>query len=193
MKVTVLFRSYFRAACVTAILLGLLVSPELAGRSLSSHSSLVYCPLQKQWVKRIEPQKFRPISGLPEICSDTKAKADFLEGLLISSISDIEIQDSDIADNLFFVYQTKGVRAFSEIPSAPDAPRIPSSEIASRKNGAIAARGELITGIVEIFLLEQLSWPPTRRSASEFPFPECANSEFVSYTINTRGPPHSFS
>lgn len=89
--------------------------------SSPASQNLVYCPLQKQWVKRSERVE-KPVVSFTDICTGTRGKAEFLGRLSLVSRRSNTVTDQTKADSYFFSYVKRGDAAFAGLPSAPDAP-----------------------------------------------------------------------
>lgn len=86
---------------------------------------LVFCPLQKEWVKGNQSKRRTSSLSIFETCATTAAKSEFLRKIaertfLISSVKEFDPID------LFLDYTSKGERAFA---SPTELPRSPSGQI----------------------------------------------------------------
>lgn len=175
------------------LLLGLIsvffCSISLAGLESDRSSDLVFCPLQKQWVKRLEPGKIVLPAPLTDICAPKKDKTVFLEKLLGSFRSKFGNYQTTNIGGLFLSYKVKGDRAFSEMPSSPPEPKAPFSFVEKVLSGTVANRFGHIATIVQIVSLEQLSRPPTQTSEALFSPVFLRDLETFSTSTSPRGPP----
>ena len=166
-----------------------LCSISLAGLGSDRSSDLVFCPLQKQWVKRLEPERIVRREPLTDICAPKKDKTVFLEKLLGSFRSKIGIYKAANIGELFLNYKAKGNGAFSELPSSPPERKTPLFVVDKVLSGSVANRFGNIATIVQIFSLEHLSRPPTQTAKSHFSPALFSDLESVSTSTSPRGPP----
>ncbi|MBK7392285.1 MAG: hypothetical protein IPI64_03160 [Chloracidobacterium sp.] len=152
-------------------------------------SGLVFCPLQKQWVKKSEPKKAESTPPLPDICAAVKGKTAFVEKLVAGVGSRIATAGKVDVSELFFSFVAKGDKAFSEIPSSPDLPKMPLTVVEKAQGGTNVVRSGFLAVNTRTFSFEQVSRPPTPKSVSDFNSPQITGLQSVAYAINTRGPP----
>lgn len=155
----------------------------------SNNGDLVFCPLQRQWVKKSEPKKVKSKEPLSDICGSKKTKTVFLHELILAANTEVKAGHNVNIGELFVSFSAKGGKAFSELPSAPDSPKMPLTVIEKVQGGANIGRGGFVAITTQIFSLEQLSRPPTRNTASNFCSPQMTDLLSVAYAIHTRGPP----
>ena len=149
----------------------------------------MFCPLQKQWVKRNEPKQRKSIIPLFDICAGNKDKSDFLDRLAIVAGPNVGFDSQAEAGASFFRYQEKGDHAFAELPSRPKHPKNTEVTLLREQIGSSNFGIDPVSASVQIFSLNQLSQPPTRSETTNFP-PYCFRSSGTSANrINTRGPP----
>lgn len=155
----------------------------------AERAGLVFCPLQKKWVKEGEAGKVAPAVPLSDICAPRRGKSTFAASLLTAVSSQISVNKNLDLTQLFFAFQVKGSGAFAELPSAPDAPRPPTTLSEKTVVTAGIDRNGFIAVPAKEFSFEQLSRPPTASSATNFHLPQIADLKMVADVTNPRGPP----
>lgn len=155
-----------------------------------NRGDLVFCPLQKIFVKRSEPKKIEPRVALSDLCAVDKVKADFLERLVVS-VNSKRVDGKLNLGELFFSFSATGDRAFSNLPSVPEAPGFPLAVVEKVQGVSGIERNGHIAVNTQVFSLQQLSRPPTRRPLTRFHFPPISDLASPAYAINSRGPPSS--
>ena len=173
---------------VCSFVCGVIASSFAITPGLPENAGVVFCPLQKKWVKggsQIAELKPTPLS---EICSPVKDKNSFTSSLIsILNSRVLEKTKIDIA-TLFFAFKAKGNRAFSDLPSDPQLPSAPVSVNEVTVPAAGHSRGDVIAVLSPFFTLEQLSRPPTE-AVCDLYFPCVAELPAKLVAINPRGPP----
>ena len=171
-----------------------LISVNFLPQSTKNDSEdLVYCPLQKTWVKRdlpVEPIKVE--FPLGEICSSQNKKESFLFDLGKSTVSRQIIFNRRDEVNLFFNYLGKGKTAFAYFESEQNLPEHKLVRAALQEKGA-NTNFRIDFSIIRKteFVLEQFSRPPTVQKTSKFDFKIISALEEISHNINPRSPPFS--
>lgn len=171
-----------------------LISVNFLPQSTQNDSEdLVYCPLQKTWVKRDLPgEPVKVEFPLGEICSSQKNKESFLSDLGKIASSNQIIFDKQDEANLFFNYLEKGKKAFAYFESTQNHPKHQLVRNALNEKGANTNyKIEFEPNRSEEFVLSQLSRPPTVRKTSKFDFQIVYSLEKISHNINPRSPPFS--
>lgn len=154
-----------------------------------NYGDLVFCPLQKQWVKRLEPKQVESKEALSDICGNKNTKTVFLHELIIAANTKVKAGHNVKIVELFISFSAKGGKAFSELPSAPDSPKMPLNVVEKVQGGASIGRNGFVAISTQIFSLEQLSRPPTLKTVSNFYPPQLTDLQSVACSIHTRGPP----
>lgn len=161
-------------------------------KSLSTE--LVFCPLQKVWVKGNQSgSELRSIDdSLDEICAPSESKQHFVFELAKSLFSK-RIEAAQITrEQLFFRYLEKGRQAFAEIN--------PSGNLPDRQLTKAAAKETISTTNYQVdfnqksaavFALETLARPPTFHHDTNFDFQFAHELKKISRNINPRSPPFS--
>lgn len=166
----------------------------ISAKQNNPSNDLVYCPLQKKWVKKnqnlSEPKKVE--KPLDEICSSSKNKESFIFGLF-SVISTKQFSSTkENEESLFFKFLKKGERAFSE---SPDPNNLPKNQIASAvtkvKGGNVYFNFDFAQELTETFKLNQFARPPNTFQATKFGFHLIRELKNISRNINPRSPPFS--
>lgn len=146
-------------ALVWVLAIFLNAMPLFAISPLGTQGS-VYCPLQKQWVKRNEEKRVVPSLPLSDLCAGNNDKTAFLQKLL-SSVSKLGSSQKLDVSELFFSFTAKGHQAFAQLPPSPETPRVPLAVVDKVLGGIVTTRVVDLAAIPQIFSLEQLSRPPT--------------------------------
>ncbi len=154
-----------------------------------NNGDLVFCPLQRQWVKKSEPKRVVAKAPLSDICGSKKTKAVFLLEMILAANVKVKAEHNVNIGELFVSFSAKGGKAFSELPSAPDSPKRPLTVVDKVQAGSISSRGDFLAITTQIFSLQQLSRPPTELAVSNFYSPQITDLQSAAYAINTRGPP----
>jgi len=145
-------------------------------------SSLVYCPLQKIWVKGNESNNFTAENSLDYICASEKKK-----NFLSFEISLKTFQP--VNEKTFFEYLAKGKQAFTKFGEFP---RLPKHEFFN------ASKSEAVTNnfkqkieknILSRFSFAQHQRPPNISVSTDFDFQFSRELEKISRNINPRSPP----
>jgi hypothetical protein len=85
---------------------------------------LVFCPLQKHWVKKNPPPRIPDVS-LIEICASGKSKSAFFEQLALTRRS---ISNHSLATEQFLRFAARGKQVFGALPRRSDLPeQLPAS------------------------------------------------------------------
>jgi hypothetical protein len=151
---------------------------------------LVFCPLQKEWVKRsLGPIRTEPV--LADICAGNQEKESFANRLILAAGASLKIQSPEAVESLFFSYPTKGDRAFTELPPRPNNPDQQLISVKRVQNAGSTNRLVFAAGIIQIFSINRLSRPPTQNAASNFISQKYRDLETISHAIAPRAPPVS--
>lgn len=148
----------------------------------SEISTLVYCPLQKTWVKSAEHIKPKIEKTLDNICT-----SETLKNLANFKISLKTLQPAD--EKTFFDYLEKGDRAFSELNRFPD---LPSRKSFTKSKSEIAINNfnqKIEKSTLHHFSFAQFQRPPNVSVAINFDFQITRDLEKISRSINPRSPP----
>lgn len=154
-------------------------------------SDVVFCPLQKKWIKKSEPTKALSNKPLSDICGSNKNKKQFLNLLSASVLTRINKGKKVDTGILFINFRAVGERAFAEIPNYPDVPKVPLAIVEKVPVSSGGGRGGNVAATAETIPFEQFSRPPTHDSASKFFFHSVNTLQLVTFAINTRGSPLS--
>lgn len=151
-------------------------------------SGVVYCPLQRQWVRRNEETKVVPSLPLSDLCAASNDKAAFLQKLLSVASKLSTSQKLDLGE-LFFSFTANGEQVLAQQPSSPEMPRAPLAVVDTVLGGIVTNRVVDLAAIPQIFSLEQLSRPPTNL-VEPIPFSLASKGRRMALTsISPRGPP----
>lgn len=144
--------------------------------------TLIYCPLQKTWVKRFEPKTPETFQSFDNICATDKRK-----NLVSFKISLKTFQP--LGEKLFFDYLAKGDRVFTESNQFPD---LPNRKLITHSNTEIAlnnfAQNIEKTSLIH-FSFAQKPRPPTTLISANFEFQIANTLKKISRHINPRSPP----
>jgi hypothetical protein len=158
----------------------------------SSDKGLIYCPLQKKWVKPNPPPAAPAVFPLDEICAASNRKTEFSEQLL-SRIPTVFRQHSrtDIVD-LYFAYSKDGKDAFSKFGSLPNSPELPGSVFVARDSVASSTQ----RNILPITTTASIGFDAYKETlvAAETPYferEEVRLLRFLSRSLRPRAPPLS--
>lgn len=151
---------------------------------------LVFCPLQKLWVKGREPEKMRPPDALAAICAANTSKTSFLEKL--AAAPSIKVTAANAVD-AYFSFQTDGSRALMKTRSAPDVPQIPLTVVSKLQSTAGSGHVAPVTGLADVFSFQQHARPPTGAVVSNYLSQQIPHLRPSSFAIIPRGPPVLFS
>lgn len=165
-----------------------LTAMPLSATASAVTAGAVYCPLQRQWVRRNEETKIVPSLPLSDLCAASNDKAAFLQKLLSVSSKLGTSQKLDLGD-LFFSFTAKGEQVLAQLPSSPEMPRAPLTVVDKVPGGIVTSRVVDLAAIPQIFSQEQLSRPPTN-SVGSIPFSLAPKGRRLALTsISLRGPP----
>ena len=162
------------------------------GEKKSDSADLVFCPLQKIWVKKNSSvsRSEKPRNLLDGICSSEKEKQSFIFELT----QNINFRQLTFAgkngENLYFDFLQKGKKAFAEA-AAPQ--NIPNREIAntgSIEKGTNSNFKKDFSRVKSgIFSLEQFARPPTFTENFSYSFIIFREMKTISRRIAPRAPP----
>lgn len=147
-------------------------------------SDVVYCPLQKRLVPKVQPA---PVSlSATEYCASPRETEDFT-AKLIRNAGVRSIADQNEIDSLFFAYQTIGDNAFQGFSGSPDSPRSPSS-VDQTKNAVTASSTDVVPSVPAAVHFETVA-SFTTASAVLF-FDDDVHTSIAQYLSDPqRGPP----
>lgn len=148
----------------------------------------VYCPLQKQWVKRNEEKKIVSSLPLSDLCAGGNDKTAFLQKLLSSGSKLGSSQKIDL-DELFFTFVAKGDQVFAQLPSSPQTPRVPLAFVDKLLGGIVATRVFDVAAISQVFSLEQSARPPTHSVDRVITSLAPKGQKIALVSASLRGPP----
>ncbi len=157
--------------------------------ALDRNNGLVYCPLQMQWVAKLETRYIQSKESLSEVCSPDNYKTLFLEK---ASLFVGAIHLASDTNEPFFTFLTKGERAFQEMPSGPQGSNKPIQVVQITKSGGASGFSNFGSVITQIFSFDGLSRPQTPDSAAKIVSRLPTYSRSSALAITTRGPPSSF-
>lgn len=148
--------------------------------------SLVYCPLQKAWVKQSIPQ-LKVEDDLENICAGDKLKARFNFQFAQKTLG---FQPK--TEKLFFDYVQKGDLAFVEINHHSNLPNSNLAQNHKLEPVSNNSRQEISKQDLANLTLQQIARPPTfAKEISSFESQFFQTLESVSRKINPRSPPFS--
>lgn len=166
-------------------------SISTSDRGPAHMAGLVFCPLQKKWVKEGDAGMAAPAVPLSDICAPRRGKVMFVAGLVRAATLQVSVDEKVDLTALFFAFRAKGDRAFARIPSAPDEPKTPTTVLHRTSMAAGFNRSSFVAVPAEEFSFEQLSRPPTEPVLTYLYFPRIADLRSIEYPIDPRGPPNA--
>ncbi|MEP7075344.1 MAG: hypothetical protein ABI878_05995 [Acidobacteriota bacterium] len=98
----------------------------------SPSSDLVFCPIQREWVRKSEERERAGRVLLADICAPLELKAGFSRRLFVKSVAPIDAED------LFFDFVAMGDQAFLAIPCGPASDGSGKATL-SRNTGSVVA------------------------------------------------------
>ena len=178
-KISVRLASYAWLVCIfcTSLTVFSLESPR--------SGDVVFCPLQKQWVRK-NPPRAAPAAEIASFCVSEKSKDAFLGSI---SQKAVKINPSG-GEAAFFNFLAKGERSFAEIPPLPNAPEQGFVAVTRSEATGNVSRGKIALKTA-IFSFEQLSRPPTLAAVQDFPASQFFFSSTAHNSATLRGPPAS--
>lgn len=169
-----------------------LCSLSAFGQKNIESSDLVFCPLQKTWVKR-NPAPMPPIKvGKPlgEICSSDRQKEIFFFELSKNLNFRQTISNRKNEEKLFFNYLEKGKQAFAEIAPSQNFPDRQFAKLAStEKSISSNYKNDFCRTSTEVFALYQFPRPPTVQNSAFFKRTDFHKLGSIWRKIQPRAPP----
>lgn len=145
--------------------------------------TLVYCPLQKTWVKENTPPiKTKEFQSLDKICASEKRKNTVNFAFSLNTFQPLD-------EKSFFDYLEKGNRLFTEQNRLPD---LPNRKFANQLNTQIAVNNfnqNLENTSPAHFSFAQRQRPPSKSISVNFEFQIVRALKKISHNINPRSPP----
>lgn len=175
------------------ILCGLLLCVWFSGIVLQKSEAknmdeLVYCPLQKKWVKRNDEPIFVR-NPLDEICSTNDKKSAFTQSLVKNLISFSSIANNLRTKDLYFEYTEKGEKVFSDINNQQDLPRRESIDFDGSQKSSSIYKNELTKKRNSVLVETNFPRPPNFISVKRFEFPTIQKLTKISQKLFARPPP----
>lgn len=154
---------------------------------------LVYCPLQKSWVKRNPSAAVAPIKTfklLDDVCASNRLKENFFSDLSKSLHSRRILSHQNDEVKLFFSYLERGEQVFAEIVTPSDAPNrqlAQSSKI--EKSGGANYQKDFTNALTGKLFVQQFPRPPTIKNSSFYHSRIVKESNIISHRTAPRAPP----
>ncbi len=189
MTSSVTVRDMFRRA-VSCIWLVSFLFTSLTVLAFNSPDSpdLVFCPLQKQWVKKTPPRPVRSTTPLAEICASGNSKTLFARSLVLNLRPGVgSVENAD----LFFKFLGKGDRAFNDVTLVPGLPNLPPKSLERVQNSDSIGRVGSYLHAVMATAPEFLSWQMPPPAYSVFNLADPPKFAGVSRSLSPRAPPVS--
>jgi hypothetical protein len=142
---------------------------------------LIYCPLQKIWVKA-HIERVSQNDTFKNICATDKKKAELIAELSLKTFA-LE----QVTENLLFDYLEKGNQALMN-----NFPNLPKNEVSKQTKFETAANNfqyDFIKLQLVKITLPKLSRPPNYKKSNKFDFQLTHNLDKISRNINPRSPP----
>ena len=165
--------------------------PVFGQQKHHADDEVVFCPLQKIWVKKnfvALPKTVKPLDG---VCAADELKEFFLVESSRNLFSLKFFSSTDGAEKIFFAYAAKGKQALAEIAA-------PSDGSPERRIAKLAAREKSVGGdfkndfqqaMSATISLENFPRPPTFFCPIESDFQFAHELKKISRSINPRSPP----
>gem|GEM_PF-5290130 len=149
-------------------------------------SDLVFCPLQKEWVRRDSSAAERT-QAISDICAPESEKAAFIKALAASGGKTFLAAKS--IERIFLDHAGKSRREMSDLPRLPEKTSTPAVENAHSSAPANTSADNAADVAVEIFTVNLRPRTPTR-SAAEHDLSQAPliYSSFLT-SVSFRGPP----
>ena len=173
----------FSIAICSSLILFLLIATFLLPINNLPNKDLIYCPLQKTWVKGKVP-KVSIKNELEEICASDKLKS-----LFSFQIEHKIIGFQPRTEKLFFDYLQQGDLTFAKLNHHSN---LPESNLAqNHKTEKIGNNFQQKINKQELakFNLQKIARPPTFQKIAKFDFQIIRKLENISHNINPRSPP----
>ena len=159
---------------------GIALKPSFAENSYE----LVYCPLQKKWVKgNVEPILVK--DPLDEFCSSSDNKKLFTQSFL-SNPNYLPTLD---VETLFLEYVDKGERAFTEIDHSHELPPRELISFNSIQKASSIYKNELVKKQSANSIELNSARPPNTLVSTKFEFPTVQKQSKLSHQNFARPPP----
>ncbi len=145
--------------------------------------TLVYCPLQKTWVKENTPNTPKEFQSLDKICAGEKRKNTVSFAFSLNTFQPLD-------EKSFFDYLEKGNRLFTEQNRLPD---LPNRKLANHLNTQSAVNNfnqNLENTSPAHFSFAQRQRPPSNSISVNFESQIVRTLEKISRNINPRSPPN---
>lgn len=194
-----IFRINPQPKSISQIVIGVvLFCVVLSGIALSldfsvENEDLVYCPLQKKWVKEtVEPVRYE--NPLDEICAANTEKNSFLQSFTVKFAFLSKISTKIETQNLFFSYVEKGEKAFVELTSSHHFPDEEFLVFGTFQKGSVVYKNEFVKKQNSVLEETVLPRPPNFIAENtKFEFPATQKLEQISHQIFARPPPAKLS
>lgn len=167
-------------------LMSLCIGFSFINKSQLIYDDLVYCPLQKTWVKRNEETQAARKNPFDQICMSDSKKQEL--AIQISLKNAFAITEKGIFETL-----QKGVKvldSYRETQNLPNQTLVQIRHSFSVLNSANDLR-QVFTAKSEAFSFALNSRPPTIQKVAEFYFQPTKTLDQISRNINPRSPPFS--
>lgn len=153
---------------------------------LIENADLVYCPLQKTWVKRDEAAQLVRQNPLDQICMSDQKRQELI--LQITLKNAFAIDEKGIFDTL-----QKGISVLENYRETPNLPNQNLAQIRHSFNFLNTQNDWKLNFIAksEAFSFALNSRPPTALKSTKFDFQFVQTLEQISRNINPRSPPFS--
>ena len=161
------------------------------GQQNHGGGEVVFCPLQKIWVKKNFAALPKTVKPLDEVCAANDLKESFLFESSKSLFSLEVLSSPDSAEKLFFDYAAKGKQAFAEIAAPPNGSpeRQFAKLIAHEKSAGNNFKNEFQLATIAAISLESFPRPPTFCCPIQTDFQFVHELKKISRSINPRSPP----
>lgn len=154
--------------------------------NLHTYSDLVYCPLQKTWVKQhIERPKFKQ-NPLEQICMNEAEKLELSKQILLKNA--FAVDEKGVFETLR--NGEKVLDNYRDFPQMPPQNLFTNKQSFSLLNNKNDFRTE-VANITEVVSFQQFSRPPTIQHSAKFDFQISRTLSKTSRNINPRSPPFS--
>jgi hypothetical protein len=144
-----------RAFCVLTLICSAFASLPVFSFDRANAADLVFCPLQRQWVKRQPLAPAKPTESLSDVCAADRDKAAFADRLILKAAGR-SIADEAIV-SLYFEFGAKGDAAFLDARSRSNSPEKPTSSFSKKEIGSSSVRSDLAVVKNEPLALRRIS------------------------------------
>jgi hypothetical protein len=163
---------------------------SVSGSQNVKSSNLVFCPLQRDWVKKYIPQ-VKTKEPLENICASGKVKSQFFFEAAKSYPLFRFVSNSDSIEKFFFNYLQKGKHALAEIQPIQNLPSPQSFIIAKSEKSAANFKTNFVHNSTECVVLTQKARPPGRLASFAGNTKPFYKLTAISRRIKPRAPPVS--